>query len=188
MGLVATFFLIGNILLRIGFFTGALETTTYLWITVSAYGFGLALGLLPILTFEETSFLEYLSSQFSKYTYDIRRLCLGIANFGLLAILIKHKLLTFLVSHLSKCGRVALTLYISQTIICNVLFLGTGFGLFGLLEHYELAAAAFVITISQVVFANVYLKFFSKGPLEWVLNQLINGQSGTSKLITTPAT
>lgn len=185
---VATFFLIGIILLRIGFFTGVLETATYLWITICAYGFGLALGLLPILTFEEASFLEYLSNQFSKYTYDIRRLILGIANFGLLAILIKHKLLTRLVSHLSKCGRMALTLYISQTIICNALFLGTGFGLFGLLEHYELAVAAFVITISQVVFANVYLKFFSKGPLEWILNQLISGQSGRSKLIITPAT
>lgn len=184
---VATFFLFGIILLRIGFFTGELKITTYIWITLWAYILGLAAGLLPVLSFEKGDFLDYLSSHFSKYTYDIRRLSLGIANFGLLALLIKLKLFKRLISYLSACGRMALTLYISQTIICNTLFLGFGFGLFGLLEHYELAFMAFAITIIQITFANIYFKYYTKGPLEWVLSQLINGRNDKSNLNFKPA-
>lgn len=65
-------------------------------------------------------------------------------------------------------GRMALTNYISQSLIGILLFYGLGFGLgtrFGLI-HIEFAAL--IVFIVQIVLSRLWLYYFRFGPLEWL--------------------
>lgn len=168
---IATFFIFGMIMLKTGFFTLGLDTKTYVKIAVIGYLLGLSFGAIGTLDFEEGEFLEPLSSAVSEYTYDLRRFFLAVANFAALALAIQFNVLKWLTDSLAYCGRMALSLYVSQTIICNTIFLG--FGYYGQLEHDEIAKIAIAITLAQLLAARVYFKFYKQGPLEWLLRCLI---------------
>ena len=69
---------------------------------------------------------------------------------------------------LAAPGRMALTNYISQSLIGILLFYGLGFGLgtqFGLV-HIELVAL--VVFLVQIILSRLWLRYFRFGPLEWL--------------------
>ena len=79
-----------------------------------------------------------------------------------------HRLLAFL----APVGRMALTNYLMQTVICVFIFYGYGFGQFG--KHGALASTliAFAIFLFQILISALWLKYFSYGPMEWIWRQL----------------
>ena len=78
---------------------------------------------------------------------------------------------------LKAAGRMALSIYISQTIVTMfILFPGFGFGLWGRFGWSELTTIAAAIVAAQVVFANIWLRFFTMGPLEWLWRWLTYGR------------
>lgn len=73
-------------------------------------------------------------------------------------------------------GRMALSNYISQSLIGVILFYGLGFGLgtsFGLV-YVELTALA--VFLLQIISSRLWLHFFSFGPLEWLWRMLTYGR------------
>ena len=77
---------------------------------------------------------------------------------------------------LAAPGRMALTNYISQSLIGIVLFYGLGFGLgtsLGLI-HIELTALA--VFILQILLSLLWLRYFRFGPLEWLWRLLTYGR------------
>ena len=77
---------------------------------------------------------------------------------------------------LAAPGRMALTNYISQSLIGIVLFYGLGFGLgtsFGLV-YIELTAIA--VFLLQILFSRPWLRYFRFGPLEWLWRLLTYGR------------
>lgn len=73
-------------------------------------------------------------------------------------------------------GRMALTNYISQSIIGMFLFYGIGLGLgasVGLGETELIACAVFIF---QIVFSMTWLSMFNFGPLEWIWRMLTYGK------------
>jgi uncharacterized protein len=71
-------------------------------------------------------------------------------------------------SLLAPCGRMSLTCYVTQGLIGVPLFYGYGLGLYrhlGPLHSMLLGGALFVV---QCACANLWLKHFNFGPLEWV--------------------
>ena len=77
---------------------------------------------------------------------------------------------------LAAPGRMALTNYISQSLIGIVLFYGLGFGLgtsFGLI-HIELTALA--VFFLQILLSRLWLRYFRFGPLEWLWRLLTYGR------------
>ncbi len=73
-------------------------------------------------------------------------------------------------------GRMALSNYISQSLIGVILFYGLGFGLgtsFGLV-YVELTALA--VFLLQIICSRLWLHFFSFGPLEWLWRMLTYGR------------
>jgi uncharacterized protein len=73
---------------------------------------------------------------------------------------------------LAPLGRMPLTTYIMQSVICTALFYGWGFDLPMPSETacFGIAAAIF---IAQVAFAHAWLAVFRFGPLEWVWRALV---------------
>lgn len=69
-------------------------------------------------------------------------------------------------------GRMALTNYLSQSIICAFLFHSYGFGLYGKLEVWQGILVAIAIFVGQVYFSRWWLKSYLFGPFEWLWRSL----------------
>lgn len=65
-------------------------------------------------------------------------------------------------------GRMALTLYLMQTIICTIIFYGYGFGQFGKISKLDGLILAILIYLLQLIVANLWFKKFEFGPAEWL--------------------
>jgi uncharacterized protein len=77
---------------------------------------------------------------------------------------------------LASVGRMAISNYLLQTLICTTLFYGYGFGLYGRVG----AAAGMLLTIAiyalQIPLSVWWLRHFRFGPVEWLWRSLTYGQ------------
>ena len=104
------------------------------------------------------------------YAFGVPAFALGIIAF--VATLWQkpawHRTLAFL----APVGRMALTNYLLQTVICVFLFYGYGFGLFGQVGALAATLIALSIFGVQIVISTLWLKYFAYGPMEWIWRQL----------------
>lgn len=73
-----------------------------------------------------------------------------------------------LFKHFEPVGKMALTNYISHSIISIIIFYGIGFGFAGKFGYTFLILYCCIIFIFQIIFSKLWLKKFKMGPLEWV--------------------
>lgn len=73
-------------------------------------------------------------------------------------------------------GRMALTNYISQSLIGIWLFYGIGLGLGASLGLGETELVALGVFLFQIFFSKLWLQFFRFGPLEWIWRMLTYGK------------
>ncbi|WP_432976502.1 DUF418 domain-containing protein [Dactylosporangium sp. CA-233914] len=73
---------------------------------------------------------------------------------------------------LAPAGRMALSNYIGQSLLCAMLFTGYGLGLIGTLGSLATAGVAVGIFAVQVVLSRWWLRRFRFGPLEWLLRSV----------------
>mgnify|MGYP001815811129 CR=1 FL=1 len=105
-------------------------------------------------------------------TYQISRLAMVTGHLGLLLLIIKSGILAPLQRAFAAAGKMALTNYLMQSVICVTLFYGFGFALFGAFERYELYYIVGAICIVQLIWSVLWLKAFRFGPFEWLWRSL----------------
>ncbi|MFC5588501.1 DUF418 domain-containing protein [Sporosarcina soli] len=74
-----------------------------------------------------------------------------------------------LVMYFEQVGKLSLTNYIFQTVICTTVFYGYGFGLFGKVGVFEAMLFGILIFVMQIAFSCLYIKYFRYGPLEKIV-------------------
>ena len=62
----------------------------------------------------------------------------------------------------------ALTNYITHSIILTSIFYGYAGGMFGQIARGQQMLIVVAVIIAQVIFCTLWLKFFRFGPLEWL--------------------
>jgi uncharacterized protein len=72
-------------------------------------------------------------------------------------------------SWFEKVGRLSMTNYLLQSIVCTTLFYGYGLGWYGKLGVLGGIGVAIVIYIIQIITSHYYLKLFKMGPFERVM-------------------
>lgn len=77
---------------------------------------------------------------------------------------------------LAPVGRMALTSYLTHTIVCITLFYGIGFGLGGNIGPSVFFPIAFAIYGLQIVLSTWWMRRFNYGPVEWLWRQLTYGK------------
>ena len=77
-----------------------------------------------------------------------------------------------LLAFLAPVGRMALTNYLLQTVICVFIFYGYGFGQFGKVGALAATLIALAVFLFQILTSALWLKYFSYGPMEWIWRQL----------------
>ncbi|MEO5578243.1 MAG: DUF418 domain-containing protein, partial [Sphingomicrobium sp.] len=75
----------------------------------------------------------------------------------------------------APAGRMALTNYLTQTLIQSVLFMGWGLGQYGQLSIVWVPLASLAIFAAQVGLSRLWLARFRFGPLEWLWRSLTYG-------------
>ena len=73
-------------------------------------------------------------------------------------------------------GQMALTNYLSQSVILGLIFYSYGLGLFGRLGSASAALIGVIIYIGQLGFSRVWLQHYRFGPAEWVWRSLTYGK------------
>ncbi|OMP95776.1 DUF418 domain-containing protein YeiB [Raoultella terrigena] len=83
-----------------------------------------------------------------------------------------------LVTAIACVGRMALTNYLLQTLICTTLFYHLG--LFMQFDRLQLLAFVVPVWAVNLIFSLFWLRHFRQGPVEWLWRQLTLRASGTS--------
>jgi uncharacterized protein len=73
-------------------------------------------------------------------------------------------------------GRMALTNYLLQSVICTTIFYGHGLGLFGRVDRTGQLAIVVAVWAFQLLASSAWLRYFDVGPVEWVTRWLIYGR------------
>jgi len=71
-------------------------------------------------------------------------------------------------SWLASLGKMALTNYITHSIILTSIFYGYAGGMFGQIARGQQMLIVVAVIFAQAIFCTVWLKFFKFGPLEWL--------------------
>lgn len=75
--------------------------------------------------------------------------------------------------YFAPIGKLSLTNYLMQSIICTIIFYGYGFGLFGKLGTFVGIVLSVIIYCIQLKASQLYLKRFSLGPVETILRWFV---------------
>ncbi|EMD83204.1 DUF418 domain-containing protein [Pacificimonas flava] len=159
--------LIGAALMRLGVLSGGGDRKVYLWMLAVGYGLGIPLNAAEWGQMAAAGFRVPIPML--AWSDPLSRTAVTIGHLGLLTLLWKGAAGTRLQRLFAPAGRMALTNYIGQTLICQWwLFPGFGLGLHGRLSIAQLWGVAAVILAVQLVASRLWLSRFAFGPLEWI--------------------
>ena len=164
--------LLGMGLFKLGMFSGRFSTKFYR----AGLFWGLAAGLSLVLTgvyFHEANdwqaeYSFFLGTQFNYWGSVL----VSLAYVCLLVLFSQSQFLSWLQRSLAAVGQMALTNYLTQTIICTTIFYGHGLGWFGYLNRVQMLMIVVLIWALQLVLSPIWLKSFRFGPFEWLWRSL----------------
>jgi uncharacterized protein len=114
--------LLGMAFLKNGILTATKSNGYYISMALLGYGVGLTTNYLETEYVVSNQF-TILSIELSNITYDLGRVFTTIGHVALIMLFIKSQALPFLQRALAAVGQMAFTNYITQSIICNTIFL-----------------------------------------------------------------
>jgi uncharacterized protein len=95
-------------------------------------------------------------------------LAMTLAYVGIIVLLMQRQAWRRLLRVIAPAGRMPLTTYFSQSLVCTFIFYGWGLGRARSVGTAGCLALAVAIFAVQVALCHVWLRFFRLGPLEWV--------------------
>jgi uncharacterized protein len=164
--------LIGMGLMKLGVFTAQKSRRLYLWMIGLGYGIGLPMVAYDTWLRISVDFHgpEMISARII-WGY-LSALAIAMGHVGVVMLIFQSGALQWLTRRLAAAGRMALSNYLMQSIICTTLFYGYGLSLFGLLNRLQLAGVVVAIWTFQLATSIIWLKYFRYGPAEWVWRSL----------------
>jgi uncharacterized protein len=164
--------LLGMGLMQLGVFSAARPLRFYLLLAGLGYGLGLpvvAWGVREQQAHDFEPAYEFLAGSHFNY---IGSLLVAFGHVGALVAVCKAGRLRWLTSRLAAVGRMALSNYLLQTLICTTLFEGWGLGWFGRLDRFQLLGVVLSVWVLQLVVSPLWLRYFRFGPMEWLWRSL----------------
>lgn len=99
----------------------------------------------------------------------------GLFYMASLLLLIRRRFWRWLLTPLQDAGRMALTNYLLQSIVCTFLFYSYGLGWYGQIAPSSGIALSLLIFAAQVWGSRLWLRRFRFGPAEWIWRSLTYG-------------
>jgi len=168
------FMCIGMALYRYRVLQGAHSDRFYLVIALAGFGVGLSINAYEIYLMIASDFDILASFAYFKPTYQLGRLGVALGWLGLLILCMRR---FGIGRRLAAVGRMALTNYLMQSLICLFIFSGIGFGLLGELHRTELYSVVLLIWAFQLWLSPWWLARYRYGPAEWLWRALTYGKA-----------
>ena len=164
--------LVGMALYRWGVFSGKVATKVY----GTLLAVGILVGLPTIWWGMELKWdidwepiqSEFLFAQFNYWG----SILVALGWVALVMLFIRAGLLKWFQHALACVGRMALTNYLLQSIVCTLIFYGHGLGYFGEVDRVDQALLVLVVSIAQLIWSPLWLNWFRFGPFEWLWRSL----------------
>lgn len=107
-------------------------------------------------------------------------LAIGYLTWG--AILVEKGRAQGFINLVSPVGRMALSSYLLQSILCTTIFYSWGGGLFAKLSYWQALMVVPAVWVVNIVFAHAWLKKFDMGPVEWLWRSAMLGRNATKAI------
>ena len=159
--------LLGMALLKTGFLSGRSANRTYICVLV----FGCLIGF-PMVTWGiARNEAANWSMNFSMFSGTLPNyfasILIALAYVAAIQLLLRSAIRRTLVDWLAPVGRMALTNYLTQTLICTLLFYGHGLALFGSVNRLQQLMIVVAIWVFQILFSKFWMARFRFGPCEY---------------------
>ncbi len=175
--------LVGIALWKLGFIQGKRTTREYLVVLLLAYAFGLGaryLGVMERLTFAPVPKTIWA-------TQELARLAVSLGHVALINLLVRAAAGKALLAPLKAAGQMAFSLYFMEQIVgVFILFSPLGLHLPGAQGWAHLAWQATLVVAGLLVFANLWMRYYVSGPLEWVWRSLAYNKKQPFRRIAAP--
>lgn len=148
------------------------------YLKMMGYGFGLGLPLVVVGVLLDFNYdWDFRISYFylSQMNYW-GSLLMALGYIGLIMLFCKASTRSYLAKRLADVGRMSLSNYLLQSIICTFIFYGQGLGLFGDLDRSAQAVFVLAIWVFNLTFSAIWLSYFKFGPFEWLWRSLTYGR------------
>jgi len=161
----------GMAFFKLGILNAAKSNKFYWLMALIGYSIGITINYFETSNIVTSNF-SIISFYENFLTYQFGRIPTTCGHIALIVLFVKSGFLPFLQKSLASVGQMAFTNYITHSIICNIIFLGYGFSMYGKLQRYELYYIVISIWIFQLIVSPIWLKYFRFGPLEWFWRSL----------------
>jgi uncharacterized protein len=165
--------LLGMALFKLGVLSAARSRAFYLRMAALGFGAGILLISLGLWRSFATQWdlLDYvLVSQELRYWGNL------LVSLGWVALVMLLCQFKWPLRPVAAVGRMALTNYLLQTLICTTIFYGHGLGLFGQVDRAGQFAIVLGIWTFQLLASSAWLATFAVGPVEWVTRWFVFGR------------
>jgi uncharacterized protein len=159
--------MVGMALYKLGFFAGKYKNNTLIVNGI----FALMLALVIIISGIEYNFAVNwsLESMFIGIQFNYwGSILMAYGYLCLLVVFCRAQSGQWLKHALASVGRMALTNYLLQSLLCGFIFYGWGLGLFGSTQRWEQFAIVISIWLLQLILSTWWMSRFQFGPIEWL--------------------
>lgn len=164
--------MLGMAFFKLGVLTLEVRGRHYLAMLVGGYAIGLAVNIAEVRWVMAHNF-SMLAYHQSAITYDVGRLAMTVGHLGLLLLFLRSGILPFVRRSMAAVGRMALTNYLSHSVVALIIFVLLGY--WGALQRHQLYYAVFAVWAVQFVISPIWLRHFHFGPVEWLWRYLTYG-------------
>ncbi|MES2904776.1 MAG: DUF418 domain-containing protein [Pseudomonadota bacterium] len=165
--------MLGMSLFKLGVLTLESRTRTYLAMMAGGYAVGLTGNIMEARWIMDQGFTALAYTQAS-ISYDASRLAMTMGHLGLLMLFLQSGILPFVRRSMAAVGRMALTNYLTHSVVALVVFVFLGW--WGAMERHQLYYIVFAVWAVQFVMSPIWLKHYHFGPVEWLWRYLTYGK------------
>lgn len=168
--------LLGMALYRSRILTGEASSATYRRFVFAGFGLGFPIVLYGMGKHLEAGFDVTYSMFLGGLPNYWGSLFVALGYLAAICLVTRKSWFPALTDRLAAVGRMALTNYLMQTVLCTLIFYGHGLGYFGELDRLGQAFVVLGVWIFQLVISPIWLERYRFGPCEWLWRSLTYGR------------
>ncbi len=139
------------------------------WLTKMALlGWGLGVPIITLCTFFGASSGSVPAAVLAGFANVPASSAIALATFAAIALLATNDATARFTKPFANIGRLGLSNYLLQTVICTAIFYYWGLGLFDSLTRIERCGVVVGVYVFQLIVSALWLQVFRIGPMEWL--------------------
>ena len=175
--------LLGMALYKSGVLQGEKSASFYGTLAVLGFALGLVCNALEAHHSYSSGFELLATFPQFQWSYHIGRLGMAMGYMSLLVLMVRYDWLGALRRRLGAVGRMALTNYLSHSLIFMLIFSGAGLGWAGVFSRSEIYLFVISVWIFQLWFSPWWLVRYRYGPVEWLWRGLTYGRFPNMRIV-----